>query len=285
MKFTIKDFRKRFPNDDSCLEELMQKRFGDTPTCTDCKRRTNFHRVKSRKCYECQWCGFQVSPTAGTIFHKSPTPLTDWFYIMYLMTATRSGVSAKEVQRQLGVTYKCAWRICHQIRKAMNERPMKLKGTVELDETYVGGKGRGKRGRGALGKTPVFGAVEREGKLDATVVENCKAVTLMPIIQATIEQGSNLLTDEFKTYNRLERLGYGHESVCHSTKEYVRGIVHTNSLEGFWSQLKRSISGTHVWVSKKHLQNYVNEFAFRYNQREAITPMFDRLFQNLVRLS
>lgn len=285
MKFTIKDFRKRFPNDDACLDELMHKRFGDVAHCPDCKKETNFYRVKKRKCYQCQWCGYQISPTAGTIFHKSRTPLTDWFYVMYLMTATRSGVSAKEIERQLGVTYKCAWRMCHQVRQAMNERPIKLKGDVELDETYMGGKKKGTRGRGAKGKTPVFGAVEREGKLDASVVEDCKAKTLMPIVQETVEVGSNVMTDEFRSYGKLARFGYNHEHVCHSAKEYVRGIVHTNSLEGFWSQLKRGISGTHIWVSQKHLQRYINEFAFRYNQRAGDAPMFDRLFLNLVRLS
>lgn len=285
MKFTIKDFKKRFPNDEACLDELMLKRFGSVSNCPDCKKQTNFHKVKKRKCYECQWCGYQISPTADTIFHKSSTPLTEWFYVMYLMTATRSGVSAKEVERQLGVTYKTAWRMCHQIRKAMNEDREKLKGQVELDETYVGGKKRGKRGRGADGKTPVFGAVEREGKLEAKVVENCKSKTLMPIIKKTVEEGSDLMTDEFKSYNKLSKLGYNHKRVSHSAKEYVNGMAHTNSIEGFWSQLKRGISGTHIWVSKKHLQNYVNEFSFRYNQRGESVPMFDRLFQNLVRLS
>lgn len=285
MKFTIKEFRMRFPNDGACLEELMQKRFGKASVCPECKKNTNFHRVKNRKCYECQWCGYQIYPTAGTIFHKSPTPLTDWFYVMYLMTATRSGVSAKEVERQLGVTYKCAWRMCHQIRKAMNEKP-KLSGDVELDETYVGGKGKNnKRGRGAENKTPVFGALQRKGKVNAKVVENCKSVTLLPLILETVSKISNIMTDEFLSYNKLSTLGYNHEKVCHSAKEYVRGKVHTNSLEGFWSQLKRSISGTHIWVSPKHLQHYVDEFAFRYNQRDESTIMFDRLIQNLVRLS
>jgi transposase len=123
-KFTIKDFKQRYPSDDACLEELMQLRFSNRSTCLNstCQKVTKFHRVASKRVYECQWCGHQISPTAGTIFHKSATPLSDWFYIMYLMTATRSGVSAKEVQRQLGVTYKTAWRMCNKIRQAMNEK-------------------------------------------------------------------------------------------------------------------------------------------------------------------
>ena len=283
IKFTIKDFRKRFPDDASCLEELMQNRYGNVSLCTDCNKETIFHRVKSRKCYECQWCGFQIHPTANTIFHKSRTPLTDWFYVMYLMTATRSGVSAKEVERQLGVTYKTAWRMCHQIRKAMSEKPT-LKGDVELDETYVGGRGgNNKRGRGAENKTPVFGAVERKGNLKASVVPNVQTKTIQPIINEIVEKGTNIMTDEYNIYNSVRKNGYSHEVVQHGIKEYVRGNVHTNNIEGFWSQLKRGIRGTHVSVSPKHLQKYVNEFAFRYNQRTETIPMFDRLLHNLVK--
>ena len=117
IRFTIKDFKTRFSTEESCIEELMHKRYGKEGKCDDCHKTTKFHRVKGRKCYECQWCGFQVYPTAGTIFNKSATPLADWFYVMYLMTATHAGISAKEVQRQLGVTYKTAWRMCHQIKK------------------------------------------------------------------------------------------------------------------------------------------------------------------------
>lgn len=284
-KFTIKDFRKRFPDDDACLDELMRMRFGEVAMCSQRHKPTKYFRAsKSRKTYSCQWCGEQFSPTAGTIFHKSPTPLSDWFYVMYLMTATRSGVSAKEVQRQLGVTYKTAWRMCHQVRKAMDEKP-KLRGKVELDETYVGGKRRGTRGRGAEGKTIVFGAVQRKGKLNARVVENAKAKTLMPIVKEMVRGGSSIMTDEFLSYNRLTLNGYKHDKIRHYIREYVRDSVHTNNIEGFWSQLKRGISGTHVWVSRQHLQKYVDEFAFRYNQRADATPMFDRLLRNLVPLA
>ena len=287
MKFTIKDFRKRYPNDDVCLQELMQKRFGLSSKCPAkyCKKPTKFHKIKGRQCYECQWCGHQIYPTAGTIFHKSTTPLTDWFYVMYLMTATRSGVSAKEIQRQLGVTYKCAWRMCHQIRKAMDENTV-LKGTVEADETYVGGKGKNnKRGRGAENKTLVFGLVERKGAVMGRVVGNVKSSTVMPIVRSQVAIGTQVMTDEYPIYNKLKINGYKHKRVNHGHKQYVRGNVHTNTIEGFWSQLKRSISGTHVSVSPKHLQKYVDEFAFRYNQRDEIMPMFDRLLRNLVLLS
>ncbi len=129
MKFTINDFHKRFPDNDSCLHELMVQRYGDHTTCPECEKESRFHRVKGRRCYECQWCGYQVYPTKGTVFEKSTTPLSDWFYVIYLMTATRYGVSAKEVERQLGVTYKTAWRMCHKVRELMgSSSPDKLSG-------------------------------------------------------------------------------------------------------------------------------------------------------------
>lgn len=283
MKFTIKDFRKRFPNDDACLTELMSSRYGLEGTCPSCGKKTKYSKVSSKKCFQCQWCGYQISPTAGTIFHKSRTPLTDWFYVMYLMTATRNGVSAKEVQRQLGVTYKCAWRMCHKIRQAMSEKHI-LDDNVECDETYLGGESHGKRGRGA-DKAIVFGAVEREGNVNAYVVDDVKSSTLIPIIVETVEPGTHIFTDEFRSYSRLTSNNFTHDTVEHGIKQWVNGEAHTNNIEGFWSQLKRGILGTHIWVSEKHLQKYVDEFAFRYNQRATLIPMFDRLLLNLLKQS
>jgi hypothetical protein len=152
-----------------------------------------------------------------------------------------------------------------------------LGGTVEIDETLVGGKRHGKRGRGAEGKASVFGMIEREGELKAEVVENLKAKTLIPIIVENIEKRSTVYTDEFQSYSKLENLGFKHDVVKHSIKEYVRGKVHVNSLEGFWSQLKRSIDGTHHAVSIRHLQLYVDEFAWTYNHRDSSVPIFHLL--------
>lgn len=277
MKFTIKDFRKRFPDSDSCLKELMSLRFGSISICSECEKQTTFYRAsKKRQCFECQWCGYQVYPMKGTIFEKTTTPLSDWFYVIYLMTATRSGVSAKEVERQLGVTYKCAWRMCHQIRLLMSgKNPQSLSGHVEIDETYMGGKRKGKRGRGAEGKTPVLGMVERGGNIRAVPVENVQKKTLMPHIVATIEKGSQISTDELRSYNALKDVGYSHSCVRHAAHQYVNGETHVQSIEGFWSRLKTSVRGTHIWVSRKHLAKYVDEFAFRYNNRGSLEPMFD----------
>ncbi len=284
MKFTIRDFRKKFPDDNACLFEVMRLRFGSVSTCPyeHCGKETKFHRVKSRRCFECQWCGYQIYPTKGTIFEKSSTPLQLWFYAIYLMTATRSGVSAKELQRQLGVTYKCAWRMAHEIRKLMGGHATKpLKNRVEIDETYVGGKHAGVRGRGARGKTAVFGMVQRQGNIKAKIVDNVKCTTVLPLIAENVSKKAIISTDEFLTYKPLKKLGYQHKTIEHGAGEYVRGLTHTQTIEGFWSQLKRSISGTHVWVSKKHLQKYVDEFAFRFNQRHVPSEMFSVLLNRL----
>ena len=277
MKFTIKEFHEQYPDNEACLEALFQRRFGHLKSCPSCEHQTKFHRVSTRACYVCQWCGYQIYPMQGTPFEKTTTPLKHWFYAMYLMTATRSGVSAKELERQLGVTYKTAWRMAHQIRLLMAGNGEKLKGVIEADETYVGGVRRGKRGRGAEGKTPVIGILERGGNVQAKVAENVKTVTVMPNILANIEKGATVCTDELWSYNPLRREGYKHLRVGHAAREYVRGNAHTNSIEGFWSRLKNSIRGTHVWVSKKHLQKYVDEFAFRYNERNSDNPMFDTM--------
>lgn len=284
MKFTISDFRKRYPTDDACLEEIMFHRHGKNPVCPSCKKDTKFWKLKKQRCYSCQWCGFQVFPTKGTPFEKTTTPLTYWFYVAYLMTATRSGVSAKQVQRQLGVTYKTAWRMCHQIRTLMGKDKMrKLTGHIEVDETYNGGIRKGKRGRGAEGKTPIFGMVERKGDIKAKVVPNVQKRTLQPLIEQNIEKGARVSSDELKSYNGITAAGYEHGTVAHAAKQYVNGEHHTQSIEGFWSQLKRSIKGTHVHVSKQHLQKYVNEYAFRYNLRKEPSFMFDHLLLNLER--
>ena len=203
----------------------------------------------------------------GTPFAKSRTPLQKWFYAMYLFTTTRHGVAAKELQRQLGVTYKCAWRLGHELRKYMadvdGETP--LSGNVEADETYVGGRTTGgKRGRGAPNKTVVFGMVERGGDLMAGVVPNVRKKTLQPIVEANVVTGSTVHTDELKSYGGLSKVGFEHETVNHGAGQYVRGSSHVNSIEGFWARLKLSIRGTHVHVSRKHLQKYVKEFEYRY---------------------
>ena len=156
-KYTIEQFNHQFPNDDACLEWLRNKLYPSKIYCTTCKKSTKHHRIKKRKVYGCDFCGHQISPTAGTIFHDSPTSLRLWFYAIYLISTTRCGISAKQLQRELGVTYKTAWRMFKQIRSMLDENALPLFNEVEVDETYVGGKRHGTTGLGAEGKTPVFG--------------------------------------------------------------------------------------------------------------------------------
>lgn len=282
MKFTIKEFQNAFPNDDVCLEYIFEQRFGKDFHCPKCDKLDSYYRVKKRKSYACAWCSNQVYPTAGTIFHKSPTPLTLWLYAIFLMAQAKNGVSAKEIQRHLGVTYKTAWRMAKQIRLLMIQPPSMLEGTVEADETYVGGKGKhNKRGRSAENKTPVFGVVERQGHVKAQAVTNVKSSTIMPLIRENVKVGTTLMTDEFRSYNPVEKNGYIHKHIHHATKQYVIGDIYTNTIEGFWSQLKRSIDGTFHKVSPKYLQTYVDQFAFHYNSRSSFLHPFHLLMRRI----
>lgn len=286
-KYTFKQFQAQYPDDNACLDAIMQRRYGDKPTCPGCGViETKFSRITGRRAYACQWCGHHVYPCAGTIFEKSSTLLTLWFHAMYLMTATRNGVSAKELQRQLGVTYKCAWRIGHQLRDLMAARekannPGPLEGHVEIDETYVGGKVKGKGRRYVGNKAVVMGLVERGGRVKGCVLENAKQATLVPLVRSNVAKGSTVSTDTLSAYKVLGKLGYNHGAVNHMDDEWVRDIHHTNTVEGFWSHLKRGIVSTHVAVSRKHLQRYVDEFAFRYNNREAPAQMFERMLRHV----
>ncbi|MGE0636100.1 MAG: IS1595 family transposase [Bacteroidia bacterium] len=268
-QFTIAEFIKRYPNDDICLEEIFKARFGDMECCPRCAVvNAKFYRMKKRKCYECGECGHQIFPTADTIMHGSTTKLTNWFFAIYLFSASKNGVSAKELQRQLGVTYKCAWRIGHKIRELMGRDNEILSGNIEIDETLIGGKGKIKRGWAAENKTCLFGMMERNGKVRVTAVDNRHRETLLPIISENVKKGSMLNSDEFKVYRALPLNGYTHRTVTHSKYQWANGDCHTNSIEGYWSNLKKAILGTHTFVSPKWLQNYVNEFDFRHNHRK-----------------
>lgn len=276
-KYTLPDFAQQFPDDDACLLYLFQKRYGQHGPVCACGQRDSFHRVTGRKSFACAWCGAQISPTAGTIFDHSPTPLTLWFFAMFLMCANKNGVAALELKRQLGVTYKTAWRMAHSIRKLMEDDtpPDKLKGTVEGDETYWGGKtSGGKRGRGAPNKTPIVGFVERDGRVRVKVINAVNTREVFRHLYLNVERGSTLYTDELAVYNYAQRWGYEHDRVNHRRREWVRGPVHTNTIEGFWSQLKRSIDGTHHQVSRRWLHLYAAEHAWRYSNRHAESPLF-----------
>jgi transposase len=273
-KFTLKQFLNMFPNDDVCLDYIRNNKYPERINCPECGKNALFHRVNGRKSYACDFCGYQISPTAGTIFHKSSTALTTWFYVIYLMAQTRGGISAKQIQRETGVTYKTAWRMCKQIRTCLEENYDPFTGEVEIDESYFGGKQRGKRGRGSENKTPVLGIVERKGKVEARTVPNVKGRTILPLVSQNVTKEAMVYTDEFRVYDALPEMGYRHAAVPHAEKIYVLGNTHTNTIEGFWSNCKNGIRGVYHAVSSKYLQHYLNEYAFRYNNRNMTIPMF-----------
>jgi len=280
-KYTLADFESEFPDDNVCLEWILSHRYPNGVHCPICDKVTKHHKVAKRPCYECDNCGHQVYPTAGTIFHKSTTPLKVWFQVIYRMASTRCGISAKQIERETGVTYKTAWRMFKQVRILLSENFWYLTGEVEVDETYIGGKRSGKRGRGAEGKTKVVGAVQRKGSVTTAIVPDVKRSTLTPFIEKNVSRKSILYTDEFQSYDHLTKLGYNHFRIQHGIGQYVRGSIHTNNIEGFWSLMKRGISGVYHAVSPKYLQYYIDEYAFRYNHRRDEIPMF-KLFLNRI---
>lgn len=284
LPYTLKDFQKQFPDDATCLEWLRNYLYPDGIFCDACQAITKHHRVKSRPSYSCDHCGHHVHPTADTIFHKSPTPLTAWFYAIYLMAQTRCGISAKQIQRETGVTYKTAWRMFKQIRSMLtDEKTGPIGGfnrRVEMDETYFGGRNEGMRGRGGK-KTPIVGMVQRKGQVRAMVAADVKSDTLRGLIKEHVLPRSMVFTDDFSAYNGLGARGYTHQRINHSEKVYVVGEVHTNTIEGFWSLIKRGIGGVYHNVGRHYLQTYLNEYSFRYNRRFDTQPMFLSFIQQV----
>lgn len=284
-KMTVREFFQRFPTEEACLEHVMTVRFGLRHTCAKCGIESTFHRLEKRPAYSCAACGAHVYPCAGTILQDTRTPLQLWFYAIYLFVVTRHGVSGKELQRQLGVTYKTAWRMAQQIRQLMTATNgfEILQGHVEVDEAYVGGKRSGKRGRGAAGKTIVVGMKERGGRIVTVTAPDVKKATLRGIVNTHVRQGATVSTDELMSYGLLEPDGFKHGTVKHGAKEwsyydYRHGVTHhTNSVESFWKLFKASVRSTHIHVSSKYMDRYLGEFTFRSNHREMGNAMFDLL--------
>lgn len=278
---TRKDFDKRFPDDDACLEHLKLIRYGQTTHCQSAKcagRIARYYRTTGRRSYTCEHCGFQIYPTAGTPFHASRTSLKDWFFVMFLFCASRNGVAAKEVQRQIGVTYKTAWRMCHMIRQYMGfvdgDYPVGGSGSggVEMDETFVGGKDK----QGEDDKKVVVGIIERGGDLVTRQVPNRHGYWIHRLMESHIKPGGRVFTDEARHYVHAPEK-FNVETVNHKQKEWTRGDAHTNNIEAFWNILKRGINGTYIAVSSRHLQKYLWEFEFRHNLRKSPHLMLDTL--------
>jgi transposase len=280
-RYTIADFNRDFPNDDACLEWLKNHLYPNGIFCQRCSQVTKHHKITTRRSYSCDVCGHHVHPTSGTIFEHSSTPLKLWFHAIYLMSSTRCGISAKQIERETGVTYKTAWRMFHQIRSLLQEDNEPTTGEFEVDETYIGASKPGKRGRGAGGKAIILGVAQRNGNVSALVPRNLKATTIVPLIKERVLPESMVYTDEFPTYDYLKEHGFKHKRVHHKSKVWVAGNAHTNTIEGFWSLLKRGIDGVYHAVSQKHLQSYVNEYCFRYNHRGDNKPMFKTILERV----
>jgi transposase len=287
--FSVREFFERFPTEDACLEHLMELRYGLRHPCNKCLHLSTFHRLADRPAYTCAHCGANVHPMAGTIFQDTRTPLRMWFYAIYLFVTTRHGVSGKELQRQLGVTYKTAYRMGMQIRKLMEAADLGglLTGHVEIDEAYVGGRRPGKRGRGAAGKTIVVGMVERGGRMAAKVVPDVRKDTLRDVVLENVEPGAVVSTDELISYGLLTGDGYTHGAVKHGAKEWSwydwrsGETFHTNSVEGFWRLFKSSVRSTHIHISGEKMPLYLAEFCYRSNHRQFGNAMFDLLISRV----
>jgi transposase-like protein len=261
---------KRFPNEETCREFLIQSRWGDVPVCIYCGNTEKIYKIQNGKLLKCSKCRKPFSPKVGTIFEDSALPLQKWFHAIFVVSAHKKGISSCQLARDIEVTQKTAWHMLHRIRLSMGTKPdaKPLNGIVEVDETFVGGVGHG-FGKGFNPKkSPVFGMIERGGEARIETIKNVKAETINPIIRKGVTPDSTIMTDNYKGYVGLDKDFKAHKIINHSAHKYVDGIVHTNSIEGFWSLLKRGITGIYHHVSKEHLHRYCEEFEYRYNSRK-----------------
>jgi transposase-like protein len=279
-QMTVPQFEKLFPTDDACKQYLVTRRWPKGVVCARCGNE-NVYPVTGRPFHwQCTQCaekgGYRFSVLVGTIFENTNVSLKTWFKVIYLMLTSKKGVSALQVHRMMGFgSYRTAWYMCHRVRAGLADPNFrKLMGIVEVDETYVGGKNKNRHkdkrtpGTGAVGKFTVVGAVSRKGNVVARVIEKADAETLDRFVrEAVSEKVSLIATDEHAGYSHLKDL-FPHEFVRHSTGRYVDGVVHTQTIDGFWSLLKRGIMGSFHKVSRKYLPLYVAEFEFRYNNRD-----------------
>jgi transposase len=294
-EYSLTEFHRDFPDDAACLEHLWRTRYspdGEHAHCPRCDCRRAFKRYatkQQRQSWTCTGCGHHLHPTAGTIFHRSSTSLQLWFYAMYLMASTRCGISAKQLERELGVHYKTAWRMFNKIRNELmadDELALPLSGEVEVDETSWGGRPRRKlktrREVAAFreAKATVLGMVERGGRVRLRVIASRRGEPLSGAVRANVNPNSILFTDDWMAYKPLAREYAGHSVINHSAGVYVEGDVYTNTIEGFFGNLKTGMRGTYKKVSQKWLQSYLDEYAWRYNQRRDHRGMFFALLDS-----
>lgn len=277
-RYGLIDLRKEFPNDDACLEYVFDALHSRTCSCGG-----SYHKVAGRKKFQCSKCRFQIAPMAGTIFEKSSTPLTLWFHAVLFFSNAKSGISSKQLQRELNVTYKCAYRILKQIREALKQDNDKLSGDVEIDEGFIGGRGNGGKynenySEVMKDKAKVIAAIERGGKMKAQHVADLSSMSIWQFLEDHIEKNAHLLTDSSNRYGlAVQAQGLKRTTVNHSKKEYVKGDAHVNSVEWFWSHVKKSLKGTFKSVSKEQLQSYLDVFVWHYNNRHNDRQRFEAL--------
>lgn len=275
-----------FNNEQVCKNALAEARWGEDAVCPNC----GMHHCSKRKDgrYRCNKCKHNFSSTVGTIFENTKLPLQKWFVAMYLISSHKKGVSSHQIARDIEVTQKTAWYMLQKIRTLYSQDTTVLTKEVECDEAYFGGqeknkheskKTEGTQGRSLKTKTPVFGMIQRGGSLVAKKTTNTKSRTINTMIRQFVKECSRIFTDEYIGYNTLRESEYTHSVVNHGAKQFVDGDSHTNTIEGFWAQLKRSIFGIYHFVSVKYLQRYVDEAVFRYNTRkEGEAERFETMF-------
>jgi transposase-like protein len=273
---TLIEITKKFSDKETCVEYLTNIRWNGHVICAHCNHDKVYELKGKNKRFKCASCRKQFSATKGTIFENSPITLQKWFIAIYLMTSHKKGISSMQLAKDLGVCQKTAWFMLQRIRFAVETKSFEMTSNVECDETYIGGKNKNRhaskrvansQGRSVKDKTPVFGLVERNGRVVAMKVTNTTKGIIQPIIENNVVKGANIFTDEWKAYKGLNK-NFSHSVVKHGQGEYVVENAHTNTIEGFWSLLKRGIIGIYHQVSSKHLDKYVDEFEFRYNTRQ-----------------
>jgi transposase-like protein len=259
---------EQFGNEERCRKYLEQLKWPEGVTCPRCGSR-KISRIAKRNQFDCDSCRYQFSVTAGSIFHDSHMPIWKWFLAAYIMIESKKGISANQMKRTLNVAYKTAWYLCHRIRKAIeevNNKPQ-LTGVVEVDETYVGGDYDPRRKRDRYGKQPVMGLLQRDGKLETRTIPTTGKKILCGVVKDRVNKDATLMTDELAAYKSLDK-EYEHKTVHHGKEEWAVGDVHTNGIESAWSLFKRSIVGSYHQISSKHMDAYLDEFEWKFNNRE-----------------